>query len=95
MGQKFSTATGAHKINFCCASPLSLLVLAGVIICTAMTRNLAAQIIDDSIAGIGACRNFARKTMSIALLFVSPSHQASLLALAPRLNKPSQIYKTR
>ena len=54
MGQKFSTATGAHKINFCCASPLSLLVLAGVIICTSMTRNLAAQIIDDSIAGIGA-----------------------------------------
>jgi hypothetical protein len=54
MGQKFSSATSCHKLNFCCASPLSLLVLVGVVVCTVMTRNLAAQIIDDAIEGIGA-----------------------------------------
>lgn len=54
MGQKFSSATGCHKLNFLCASPLSLAVLVGVVVCTVMTRNLATQIIDDAIDGIGA-----------------------------------------
>jgi len=91
MGQKFSTATSCHKLNFCCASPLSLLVLVGVVVCTVMTRNLAAQIIDDAIEGIGklACGGqfAAQSAAEIARL-------QDKLRADPNLNTAKTLFNT-